>query len=84
MFVRLLDPGPLLLHGESILHDGAFVGRMTSGAFGHTLGSACGLGYIGGDVPAGTDFVVDCAGECVPAEVSDTPFYDPGNVRLRS
>ncbi|MCU1400079.1 MAG: dependent oxidoreductase, partial [Acidimicrobiales bacterium] len=84
VFVRLTDPDPLLLHGESILLDGAIVGRVTSGAYGHTIGGACGLGYIGGDVPAGETFVVDCAGRPVPAVVSDTPFYDPGNLRLRS
>ncbi|HEY4332523.1 MAG TPA: aminomethyltransferase family protein, partial [Ilumatobacteraceae bacterium] len=84
VFVRLLDPQPLLLHGESIVSDGTIVGRITSGAYGHTLGAACGLGYIRGEVPAGTAFEVDCAGAMVPAEVSDTPFYDPGNSRLRS
>ena len=35
---------------------------MTSGAYGHTLGAACGLGYLRGDVPAGDAFEVDCAG----------------------
>jgi 4-methylaminobutanoate oxidase (formaldehyde-forming) len=84
VFVRLQDPEPLLLHGESILLDGQLVGRMTSGSFGHTLGAACGLGYLRGDVPAGESFEVDCAGRRVPATVSDQPFYDPENVRLRS
>jgi len=81
--VRLRDPEPLLLHGESLLADGTIVGRLTSGAYGHTLGAACGLGYLRGDVPAGDAFEVDCAGRRVPATVSDTPFYDPQNVRLR-
>jgi 4-methylaminobutanoate oxidase (formaldehyde-forming) len=83
VFVRLQDPEPLLLHGESLLADGTIVGRLTSGAYGHTLGAACGLGYLRGDVPAGDAFEVDCAGRRVPATVSDTPFYDPQNVRLR-
>jgi heterotetrameric sarcosine oxidase gamma subunit len=84
VFVRLDDPEPLLLHGESILAGGAIVGRLTSGAYGHTLGAACGLGYLRGDVAAGSDFVVDCAGRRVPATISDTPFYDPANARLRA
>ncbi len=84
VFVRLLDPQPLLLHGESILFDGAIVGRMTSGAYGHTIGAACGLGYLAGELPAGAAYEVDCAGVRVPAEVSDTPFYDPAGARLRS
>ncbi|MDX6376589.1 MAG: hypothetical protein QOE98_892 [Gaiellaceae bacterium] len=83
VFVRLRDPEPLLLHGESLLLDGEIVGRMTSGSYGHTLGVACGLGYLRGDVPAGDGFTVDCAGTMVAATVSDTPFYDPGNERLR-
>ena len=53
VFVRLDDPEPLLLHGESLLQGGEIVGRVTSGAYGHTLGAACGLGYLRGDVPAG-------------------------------
>jgi 4-methylaminobutanoate oxidase (formaldehyde-forming) len=84
VFVRLQDPEPLLLHGESVLLDGQIVGRVTSGSYGHTLGAACGLGYLGGDVPPGERFEVDCAGRRVPATVSDQPFYDPENVRLRS
>ncbi len=83
VFVRLHDPDPLLLHGESLLLDGEIVGRMTSGSYGHTLGAACGLGYLRGEVPAGDGFEVDCAGPRVPATVSDAPFYDPGNERLR-
>jgi hypothetical protein len=34
-------------------------------------------------VPAGHAFEVDCAGRREAATVSDTPFYDPGNERLR-
>jgi 4-methylaminobutanoate oxidase (formaldehyde-forming) len=83
VFVRLDEEAPLLLHGESLLLDDAIVGRVTSGAYGHTIGAACGLGYLRGDVPAGSGFVADCAGARVPATVSDTPFYDPGNARLR-
>ena len=43
MFV-LDDPEPLLYHDEPIWRDGALVGRITSGAYGHTLGRAVGLG----------------------------------------
>lgn len=84
VFVRLDDPGPLLHHGESVLRDGEIVGQVTSGAYGHTLGAACGLAYVRGDAPADTDYEVECAGTRVPATISDTPFYDPGNARLRA
>ena len=43
---RLSDPEPLLFHGEPILRDGLIVGHLTSGNYGHTLGSAVGLGYV--------------------------------------
>ena len=42
----LEDPQPLLYHDEPIWRDGALVGRITSGAYGHTLGRAIGLGYV--------------------------------------
>jgi heterotetrameric sarcosine oxidase gamma subunit len=94
VYVRLDDPEPLLLHGESILADGRIVGRMTSGAYGHTIGAACGLGIVSSDV-VGSDAVaadavgaggieVDCAGQRVPATLSLRPFHDPTGARLRS
>ncbi|MTA14345.1 MAG: dimethylglycine oxidase, partial [Actinobacteria bacterium] len=94
VYVRLDDPEPLLLHGESILADGRIVGRMTSGAYGHTIGAACGLGIVSSDVvgsdAVGSDAVgaggieVDCAGQRVPATLSLRPFHDPTGARLRS
>lgn len=84
----LEDPEPLLLHDEPITHDGRIVGRVTSGAYGHTVGAAVGIGYIGGEVewdddgPVG-DFQVDCGGRPVAARLSARPFYDADNVRLK-
>lgn len=83
VFVRLEDPEPLLLHGESVLRDGEIVGQITSGAYGHTVGAACGLAYVRGDAPADAGYEVDCAGTRVRATASDTPLYDPTNTRLR-
>src|SRR6185369_394190 len=40
------DPEPLLLGDEPIYRDGALVGRITSGAYGHTLGRSVGMGYV--------------------------------------
>ena len=42
LHVKLDDPEPLLYHGETLLQDGRVVGRVTSGAYGYTLGSAVG------------------------------------------
>ena len=45
----LRDPQPLLYHDEPIWAGGRIIGRTTSGAYGHTLGGAVALGYIGDD-----------------------------------
>lgn len=84
IYIKLDKPEPLFVHDESILLDGKIIGHVTSGAYGHTIGGACGLGYIPADVPAGSNFMVDCAGTSVPATISDAPFYDPENLRLKA
>ena len=84
---RLLDPQPLLYHNEPIWHENDLVGYVTSGAYGHTLGGAIGLGYVdtarAPNPPAG-GFSIEVAGDRIPAEVSSRPMYDPGNRRIRS
>ncbi len=86
VYVRLADPAPLLYHDEPVYRDGALVGRVTSGMFGHTVGAAVGLAFVahaGGvspDFVAGADFAVEVAGERVPAHVSLRPFQ-PSRVR---
>jgi 4-methylaminobutanoate oxidase (formaldehyde-forming) len=62
------DPGRLLFHDEPIYGDGKVVGRITSGAFGHTLGRAVGLGYVEESGPI-RNYEIDIAGERVPASV---------------
>ena len=87
--ILLADPEPLLYHGESVLHDGRVVGRVTSGAYGHTLGAAVGLAAIFGepgevdDIVAGGAVEVEIAGERAPARLSARAFYDPDGLRLR-
>jgi 4-methylaminobutanoate oxidase (formaldehyde-forming) len=61
------DPERLLFHDEPIYGDGRVVGRITSGAYGHTLGRAVGLGYV--RVPLEKQYEIDIAGERVPASV---------------
>ena len=84
VFVRLHDPEPLLLHGESIMAGGSIIGRMTSGAYGHTIGAACGLGIVATEAIGADQIEVDCAGRRFAATISTQPFYDPKSVRLRS
>ena len=87
--ILLADHEPQLYHGESVLRDGRVVGRVTSGAYGHTLGAAVGLAALVGD-PAEVDEVlaageveVGIAGHVWPAHVAVRPFYDPDGHRLR-
>jgi 4-methylaminobutanoate oxidase (formaldehyde-forming) len=62
------DPRRLLFHDEPIYGDGRVVGRITSAAFGHTLGRAVGLGYVEEPQHVKT-YEIDIAGERVPASV---------------
>ena len=87
--VRLADPEPLLYHGESLLHRGVVVGRVTSGAYGHSLSAAVGLAFVEGDpdeaeaITAANDVEIEIAGTRVPAILSKRPFYDPSGSRMR-
>jgi glycine cleavage system T protein len=87
----LESPSPLLYHNEPIWRDGALVGKITSGMFGHTLGVALGLGYVEcpGDEPITAEWIgaghyeIEVAAERVPARVSLRPFYDPSGERVK-
>ena len=83
VFVRLNDPESLLYGYESLMHEGRIVSRLTSGAYGHTIGGASrARRTCAADIDVAGRFEVDCAGTLVAATVSDKPFYDPGNQRL--
>ena len=88
---KLLNPENLLYHNEPVWRDGVIVGYLSSGAYGHTLGAAIGMGYIsdptGGTVDAafieGGNYEIEIACERVPATASLRPLYDPTNSRIR-
>jgi 4-methylaminobutanoate oxidase (formaldehyde-forming) len=82
--VALDDPEPVLVHDEAVLLDGRYVGRLTSGGYGHTLGRAVGLASLDPDVDLAGSFSVECAGVPVPATLSRRSFYDPDGTRLRA
>jgi 4-methylaminobutanoate oxidase (formaldehyde-forming) len=85
---KLTDPEPLLYHNEPILRDGKIVGYLCSGAYGHHLGAAMGLGYVpcegesAADVLA-SDYAIDIMGTRVRAEASLKPMYDPKSERVK-
>ncbi len=85
---RLTDPEPLLFHNEPILRDGRIVGQITSGAYGHSLGGAIGLGYVpcrpgeSGDEMLASRYQIEVAGRLIDATASLKPLYDPASPRL--
>jgi 4-methylaminobutanoate oxidase (formaldehyde-forming) len=85
---RMNEPDVMLYHNEPIVRDGRIVGHIASGAYGHTLGGAIGLGYV----PCEGQSVEDClsspyeievAGRRHSADVSFRPMYDPTGERLK-
>ena len=86
--VKLLDPLPLLYHGEILSRDGEVVGYVRAGSYGHTLGGAVGLAMVDATEPITTDYLtggnweVEVAGVKVPAITSLRPMYDPTNEKV--
>ena len=85
---KLMESEPLLYHNEPIVRDGEIVGYLSSGAYGHAIGAAMGLGYVpckgesAADVLAST-YEIDVAGTRVKAEASLKPMYDPKSERVK-
>ncbi|MEP6068405.1 MAG: FAD-dependent oxidoreductase [Paracoccaceae bacterium] len=85
---KLNDPEPLLYHNEPILRDGEIVGYLSSGAYGHHLGAAIGLGYVPCEGETASDvlassYEIDVCGTRVTADVSLKPMYDPKSERVK-
>jgi 4-methylaminobutanoate oxidase (formaldehyde-forming) len=82
----LSDREPMLYHAEPILRDGVIVGYLSSGAYGHHLGAAMGMGYVpcqGETVQEllASSYEIEIAGVRVAAKASLKPFYDPKSER---
>ena len=86
---KLRDPQPLLLGNEPIWLGDALVGYVRSGAYGHSLGAALGLGYVEAQPErswpelAAAEFAIEVAGVRFPADASLKPMYDPDGQRIR-
>ena len=86
---RLKDPEPLIFHNEAIVRDGKIIGPVTSGAYGHHLGAAVGLGYVPckgqseAELLAST-YEIEIAGQRHEAMASIAPMHDPSSERVRA
>ena len=86
----LKSPEPMLYHNEPIWQGDRIAGYIRSGMYAHTLGAACGLGYVtaadGGVVGpiGGDDYEIEIAGVRHRATASLKPLYDPTNARIKA
>jgi 4-methylaminobutanoate oxidase (formaldehyde-forming) len=85
----LKDPDVMLYHNEPILKNGEIIGYLSSGAYGHTLGGAVGLGYIGCKPDESeknllsAEYCIEVEGVIEKASASLRPMYDPLNEKIR-
>nr|WP_267879384.1 glycine cleavage T C-terminal barrel domain-containing protein [Sneathiella glossodoripedis] len=89
MQFKLKDPTIMLYHNEPIIRNGEYTGYISSGAYGHAIGSCLGMGYVRAGSLANEDLLssryeIEVAGKRVEAIASLMPFYDPKSTRIRS
>ena len=83
------DPDVVLLGRETLYRDGARVGWLTSGGFGHSLGKPIGYGYVRPETPIdrgfleGGDYALEVAGERLACRIHLGPLIDPGQARVK-
>ena len=85
---RLENPDPLLYHNEPIVMNGEIVGYLTSGAFGHAVGSSIGMGYVNvpllsNEIISAAEFEIEIALERFSAQASLRGWYDPKGLKMR-
>jgi len=86
---RLEDPQPLMFHNEAVVRDGVIVGPVTSGNYGHFLGSAVGMGYVpcagqSAEEVLASRYEIEIAGVRHAVVASLVPMYDPKSDRVRA
>jgi glycine cleavage system aminomethyltransferase T/glycine/D-amino acid oxidase-like deaminating enzyme len=91
--VRLADDSanaPLLHHEEPIIRDGAIVGSIKSGVWGHRLSKSLGMGYVSFTGGVSKEWLesghweIEVACTRYPAQVQLEPWYDPRSERIKS
>jgi sarcosine oxidase subunit alpha len=79
------DPSWVPPEGASVVHEGVFVGRVTSARRSAAVGVTVGLAWVpGGWAQDGTAFEIQYGASHTLARVALKPFYDPDGTRLRS
>jgi glycine cleavage system aminomethyltransferase T/glycine/D-amino acid oxidase-like deaminating enzyme len=86
------DPHAIVFGGEPIRlnpssrgeHEGATIGRVTSGGFGYTIERSIAYGYLPPACQPGSEAEVQVFNRWVPATVASEPLYDPSGERIRS
>ena len=86
--LRSLTRQVILLGRETIYRNGARVGWLSSGGFGHTVGLPIGMGYVRaegvdeGFLTSG-EYELEVASERVPARLHLGALYDPTGARVK-
>ncbi|QTN36828.1 GcvT family protein [Cognatishimia activa] len=71
--------------GASLMQDGAVVGTITSGNWGHRVGKNLAYAFVDPEMAAdGTEMALDLLGQHVTAKVITAVQYDPDHSRMRA
>jgi dimethylglycine dehydrogenase len=82
--MEVADADAEVIGYESIIKDGAAVGYVTSGAYGHCVGKSLAAGYVPTALAReGARFEIDILGDLRSATVRLEPLHDPQGLRLR-
>jgi aminomethyltransferase len=82
--IEMLDDF-LPANGASIVTDGSAIGKVTSSAYGHTIGCPLALGLVPITyAQPGIAVSVEVDGKSHPARVARRPVYDPENKRIHA
>jgi dimethylglycine dehydrogenase len=81
------DPADVI-GDEPIWHDGAVVGWVTSGGYGHHAKASLALGYVPTELSTpdgagGRGFEIEIIGQRRPARLQPEPIFDPQGARMR-
>ena len=88
--ILVLDPDPLVFHGEVIRRNGEMVGYIRAASYGHTLGGSVGLAMVetGGEpldnawIDAG-EWTIEIADRVYLVKASLRSLFDPKNEKIK-